>query len=140
MVKKVNILVSISMKNSYSEVFELLKYTDKDDVKQIPTELIETIKNNRNKEYIPNITDASKISIKASNLYLWLYLKYINKDEEEKRQIMQQLQQNQLDLNYIFKSKKKKQEKNMELQVVEIRKNTFQKIIIRIKEFFRIKR
>ena len=140
MVKKVNILVSISMKNSYSEVFELLKYTDKDDVKQIPTELIETIKNNRNKEYIPNITDASKISIKASNLYLWLYLKYINKDEEEKRQIMQQLQQNQLDLNDIFKSKKKKQEKNMELQVVEIRKNTFQKIIIRIKEFFRIKR
>ena len=48
-------MLSIETKNSYSEVFELLKYTNRKDLEKIPIDLIEAIKENRNIDYSPKI-------------------------------------------------------------------------------------
>lgn len=45
--------------NAYSEVYEILKYLDRDEYLKIPTELLDVIENNRNIEYEYNL-DKSK--------------------------------------------------------------------------------
>ena len=46
---------------AFSEVYEILQYLDKDEYKKIPQELIETIKNNRDKDYLYNIDSEKKL-------------------------------------------------------------------------------
>lgn len=48
-------------KIAFSEVYEILQYLDKDEYKKIPQELIETIKNNRDKDYLYNIDSEKKL-------------------------------------------------------------------------------
>ena len=80
----------IQTRNSYSEVFELLKYTDRNDLNKIPMNLLKTIKENRNEQDIPkiNFNDINNsLSKKARSLYMWLYLTYITDSREEKERI-----------------------------------------------------
>lgn len=46
---------------AFSEVYEILQYLEKDEYKKIPSDLIETIKNNRNKKYLYNIDSEKKL-------------------------------------------------------------------------------
>lgn len=90
----------VKNRNMYSEVFELLKNINREDLKNIPIGLLETIKENKNDEYIPNINYNdinSSLSQESRALYIWIYLTYILKDDEEKSQIYEMLQKNEIE-------------------------------------------
>ena len=138
-------MVSIETRNSYSEVFELLKQLKKQDVMKIPVWLLETIKENRNKEYSPkvNLDDIdNSLSRKAKALYIGLYLKYICDDQKEKDDINKILYDNEIEakskvqLNDMFKNRAKAEEKEQHVQLIEYKENIFMKIINKIKNFF----
>ena len=91
----------LNTKNVYSEVFELLKFTNREDLKKVPVNLLETIKENKNNKYVPtiNLNDINtSISSKARSLYIWIYLTYISKDDKEKDEITKVLQANQTEI------------------------------------------
>lgn len=74
----------------YSEVYEILSYMDKVTVMKIPIEILETIKNRRDKNYITNI-DASDIfnknnvSEKTIQYLAWLDVNYWESEQEKLR-------------------------------------------------------
>lgn len=93
-------LKSLQIKNSYSEIFELLKYIDRSDLNKIPMKLLETIKENRNEQYVPNIdiNDISNsLSKEAIALYMWLYLTYMTDSQDEKNVINKFLYLNEIE-------------------------------------------
>ena len=93
-------LKSLQIKNSYSEIFELLKYIDRSDLNKIPMNLLETIKENRNEQYVPNIdiNDISNsLSKEAMALYMWLYLTYMTDSQDEKDVINKFLYLNEIE-------------------------------------------
>lgn len=138
-------MLSIEVKNSYSEVFELLKNVDRKDLEKIPMNLLQTIKNNRNKDYIPQIdfnNIQNTLTKKAISLYVWLYLEYITNDIEEKREINKILYENEIKMqnnlkinNNIFN----KIECIENTQMMIYNENFLKKIINKIKEFFKLK-
>lgn len=94
--------------NVYSEVYEILSYMDKATVMKIPIEILETIKNKRNTEYVSKINpqdifnqnnvDEKTIEILAClDVNFWMdrekkknlelkYLKNIQREEIEKKE------------------------------------------------------
>lgn len=146
-------MLSIETRNSYSEVFELLKYTNRKDLEKIPIDLIEVIKENRNIDYSPkiDINNMQKmLSKKALCLYTWLYLEYINKDIQEKNRINKILYDNEikkqsnLKINNMFEKpsniKANNSEKIENKQIVIYKQTLFQKIINKIKKFLKFER
>ena len=134
---------SLQTKNAYSEIFELMKYIDKNDLNKIPMDILITIKENRNEEYIPKINFENineSLSKKARALYIWLYKTYIVEDKNEKVAINKILYDNEIkknkDISYnIFN---KNNEENQELVVYK--ENFIKKILSKIKEIFRDRR
>ena len=47
--------------NAFTEVYEILQYLDKDEYKKISLDLIETIQNNRNTNYLYTIRSEKKL-------------------------------------------------------------------------------
>lgn len=136
-------MISLQTKNAYSEIFELMKYIDKNDLNKIPMDILITIKENRNEEYIPKINFENineSLSKKARALYIWLYKTYIVEDKNEKVAINKILYDNEIkknkDISYnIFN---KNNEENQELVVYK--ENFIKKILSKIKEIFRDRR
>lgn len=140
-------MISLQTKNSYSEVFELLKYIDRKDLNKIPMNLLETIKENRNENYNPNIdiNDVeNSLSKKAMALYLWLYLTYLEENQEEKDRVYKVLNDNdekvkeKIKINEnIFKKKEYDNNIQEEIELVEYKQNILTKIMNMIKKFFK---
>ena len=85
--------------DSYSEIFELLKFIDRKELDKIPIDLLKKIKNNRNKNYIPSIDINnlnSSLSKDAMAMYIWIYLNYMVDNLEEKNMIYKILYNNGL--------------------------------------------
>ena len=135
-------------RNAYSEVFEALKHTQKKDLMKVPVELVETIKENRNEEYMP-VIDLENIhqsmSKKARELYIWLYLTYMVEDQKQKENIQKLLYNNELKLNSnsdvqdIFEQKEENHPISNQTMMVENKTNIFQKLLDKIKNIFKRK-
>lgn len=140
----------IQTRNSYSEVFELLKYTDRNDLNKIPMNLLKTIKENRNEQYIPkiNFNDINNsLSKKARSLYMWLYLTYITDSREEKERINKILYYNEIEPNIglklnnnMFKKLSDNKETKENNQLVVYEQNIFKRLIDKIIYFLKDRR
>ena len=140
----------IQTRNSYSEVFELLKYTDRNDLNKIPMNLLKTIKENRNEQYIPkiNFNDINNsLSKKARSLYMWLYLTYITDSREEQERINKILYYNEIEPNIglklnnnMFKKLSDNKETKENNQLVVYEQNIFKRLIDKIIYFLKDRR
>lgn len=140
------------VRNSYSEVFELLKFTNREDLQKIPINLLETIKNNRNEEYIPNINlnnIQNSLSKKAVSLYTWLYLEYMA-SSTQKKEINKILYDNEIKKQSNLKinkdifatSQANKQKEKMQYEqstyLISYKQNFFDRLLTKIKAFFKL--
>lgn len=140
----------LQTKNSYSEVFELLKHIDRNDLKKIPMNLLETIKENRNEKYMPdiNFNDINNsLSKKAIALYMWLYLTYITDNIEEKERINKILYNNEIEVksnlrlnDNMFKKMSYDEQTKENNQLIVDKPNLLKRIINKIRYFFKDRR
>lgn len=147
-----------STKEAYAEVFEILKYMDRNIVMKIPLDIIELFSQNKNDNYKSKIDhndifNKNNISKKALNILAWLNINYFS-SIEEKRNLIQLYREN----DYIKEQKKKelynsenifKYKENIvknskkntiteETSIVEYKeKNFLQKIFDKIKYLFK---
>ncbi len=140
--------------NAFAEVYEILKYLDKNEYKKISLDLIETIKNNRNTNYVYTIKSDKKLKeqkmLPETKAILFnIFRDYLSTEEQKQKIKKWQLE----DLRRLEEEKKKKYNtvvffnKNVQDTVVsrigneliEIKEQSlWKKIINRIKSFFRI--
>lgn len=144
-------MLSLQTKNAYSEVFELMKSVDRNDLDKIPMDILISIKENRNEEYVPKIDFENinqSLSKKALALYIGLYKKYIVQDKEEVQAINKILYENEVkkskDAKYDIFNKtnadeinvtEDKIEQNKELVVYE--ESFIKRIINKLKSIFK---
>lgn len=136
-------------RDTYSEVFELLKHINRRELDKIPMEMLQTIKENKNDEYKPNINFENLnnlMSKEAKELYIWLYITYMAESQEEKDRVRKILYENDMKANSNLKLNddifKKKTENKSEIEnnsLVEYKQSFIQKIIKKIKMFFKRK-
>lgn len=140
--------------NAFAEVYEILKYLDKNEYKKISLDLIETIKNYRNTNYVYTIKSDKKLKeqkmLPETKAILFNIFRDFLSTEEQKQKIKKwQLE----DLRRLEEEKKKKYNtvvffnKNVQDTVVsrpgnkliEIKEQSlWKKIINKIKSFFGI--
>ncbi len=143
-------------RNAYKEVYTVLQDLNEEEYNKIPSEIIETIKENSNEEYEFVLNDELELKeqlllpeTKAILFNLFRdYLatpvqkeKIIKMQSEERKKLEEKKKQN-YDSVDIFKTNKQKdvEEKtnNKELQIVQIKKEGFfRKLINKIKLFFK---
>lgn len=139
-------MTSLQIKNSYSEVFELLKHTDRKDLNKIPMNVLEKIKENRNKDYAPqvNYSEINLLSKNARAVYIWLYLTYIADSQEEKNRIYSILYNNETkktgNLKLFDKPSNVEQSKENNQLIVVNKTGIFERIINKIKKFLKNRR
>ena len=139
-----------SIRQAYSEIDEFLELLDEKNRNEIPTKLRQFFKDEKDKEYHKGIT--TNIPIKEQNLHretlvliALLNLQYWCKDETEKERLKQIYSNNEKEyqkelkekynINNIFQSKNKVEEKNIDKQVenlpVEVKKEKWYKKIFK---------
>lgn len=143
-------------RNAYKEVYTVLQDLNEEEYNKIPSEIIETIKENSNEEYEFVLNDELELKeqlllpeTKAILFNLFRdYLatpvqkeKILKMQSEERKKLEEKKKQNYDNVD-IFKTNKQKdvEEKtnNQELQPVQIKKEGFfRKIINKIKLFFK---
>ena len=144
-------ILSTETRNAYSEVYELMKFTDKNDLSKIPIDIFLALKENRNEEYVPKIdfeNISQSLSKKAWALYVGLYRNYMIEDKKELEAINRILYKNEIKKSQntkynVFSQEKvnkeiveeKEIEKNKNLVVYK--ENFLTRIINRIKLLFR---
>ena len=77
-------------KNTYSEVFEVLSYMNKEDVMKIPISILKNIEERRNKDYKSKIVkedlfNFNNISSQTVKVLAWLDINYWMNDEKKKK-------------------------------------------------------
>ena len=95
--------------NVYSEVYEILSYMDKISVMKIPMEILNTIKENRNKKYISKINkkdifNRNNVLPETIKYMAWIDVNYWETKEEKERL-------KKLHIKKIAQEKKEKSEK-----------------------------
>ncbi len=139
-------MISLQTRNVYSEIFELLKHIDKNDLNRVPMDVLIVIKENRNVEYVPNIDFENindSLSKRARAFYVWLYTTYMVQDKAEKDRIKKILYDNEMEKNKnisydIFNKNKEKKNNKKDKELVLYKKESFiKKIINKIKEIFK---
>ena len=108
MIEKKTMNFSDFSSNCYQEVFEVLSNMKKTDVMSIPIELLQTIKNKRNKKFVTRIDrndlfNEKNISIEAMDFLCWLYFNYlIEKKEQNKLLNYYYMPKNEFNYNELF--------------------------------------
>lgn len=150
--------MTISRRNSYVEVLEIIKYMDKIYIDKIPQKLIQFFGENKAKDYEFKYNSALELDKQNLNdntlvLLAILNLNYWCEDEEHKKELIakynenEEKYQNELREKYnpdeIFKKKKEKMEENIQVEetsmVVVQEQKWYQKIFNSIREFFKRK-
>lgn len=143
--------VSLETRNAYSEVFELMKSIDRNDLDKIPMNILKAIRDNRNEEYVPkiNFDNISQSMCKdALELYIWLYKTYMVQDKDEKQAINKILYENEIKQNkgvkYDIFNNTNASEKNItedkkepNKELVVYKESIIQKVIKKLKSIFR---
>ena len=139
--------------NDYEEVYEILSQMDKMTVMKIPIDILNNINEKRNKNYVSNIDkndlfNFNNISENAKNILAWLDVNYwidIERREKLKKKALlivneeEKLKQEKYSYNVFEKSKEKIRDNNRNDDYTSLciskKKNFFQKIIIKLKNF-----
>ncbi|MBR3003170.1 MAG: hypothetical protein IKF38_06445 [Clostridia bacterium] len=144
-------MISLQTRNAYSEVFEVMKSIDRNDLDKIPMDILIAIRDNRNEEYVPKIDFENinqSLSKKALALYIGLYRKYIVQDKEELQAINRVLYENEIKKNkgikYDVFNNTNANEKNItedkkepNNELVVYKESIIQKVINILKSIFR---
>lgn len=145
-----------SRRNAYKEVYIVLQDLNEEDYNKIPSEIIETIKENSNEEYEFVLNDELELKeqlllpeTKAILFNLFRdYLatpvqkeKILKMQSEERKKVEEKKKQNYTNVD-IFKTNKhediEEETNNKEVQLVQIKKEGFfRKLINKIKLFFK---
>ena len=137
--------ITKEMQYSISEVLDILKHTDEEEMEKIPLDVIKELNSNKDETYVPNIDytkplKESKISSKALSMLAYIYKEYLSSDEE-KEEIDKKVYDNQMknaeqySVEKVFEERKAN--RNEFLPVVIVHENIFKKIINQIKKLFR---
>ena len=137
---------------AFSEVYEILQYLEKDEYKKIPSDLIETIKNNRNKKYLYNIDSEKKLKeqqmLPETKAILFnIFRDYLATPEQKAKIIRMQnearqkneLKKQQMYNTDVFANRQKEnfsKPANETMQIVEYKESIFKRILNKIKSFF----
>lgn len=138
---------------AYAEVDAILELLEDEYVNRIPAQVREFFKKEKNKEYILNIRsdiglDGQKIKAETISLLTLLQINYLCDSEEERKEILKELQENdrqkeeELREKYnpdnIFKNRNNKLEKEENVAMVEYKEPSFiRRILDRIKILFK---
>lgn len=140
-------------KNAYTEVYTILQELNEEEYNKIPPEVVETIKVNRNEEYDYELDDELELKeqpiLPETKAILFnLFRDYLATSEQKVKIIKMQneaRQKNELKKQQryntdVFANKQKKeniQQNNEETQIMKYRENILNRIINKIKKFFR---
>lgn len=141
------------LKYSVSEVLDVLKHMDEDDINKIPLDIIKYLNENKDTEYVSTIDftkslQESTLSHKALSILAYIYKEYLC-TPEEKSDFDKILQNNQKefektsnDIN-LFKNRNIKPEnknaiQNNTLPLNTVNESFFRKLINKIKNFFKM--
>lgn len=143
--------MNIVYKQAFSEVLEVLRYTEESIIKKIPSQFIIFLDNNKDDEYIVNI-DFSKtnweddIKLETQAILGLIYRDYVVSPEKKSKLIKEEREEqirieNEIREKYnpdnIFKNKKEASLRENTILPVEIKKESFfKKLICFIKELF----
>lgn len=138
---------------AYAEVDAILELLEDEYVNRIPAQVREFFKKEKNKEYILNIRsdiglDGQKIKAETISLLTLLQINYLCDSEEERKEILKELQENdrlkeeELREKYnpdnIFKNRNNKLEKEENVAMVEYKEPSFiRRTLDRIKILFK---
>lgn len=127
--------------NCYQEVFEVLRNMNKTDVMSIPIEILQIIKNKRNKNFVTRIDkndlfNEKNISSEAMDFLCWLYFNYLIEEKEQNKLInyyytpKREFNYNELFDKNIFQNKSNEEQTN--ITVYNEKKSFIEKIRIYI--------
>ena len=138
--------------NAYTEVYTILQELNEEEYKKIPPEVVEAIKENRNKEYEYELDDELELKeqpmLPETKAILFnLFRDYLATPEQKAKIIRMQnearqkneLKKQQMYNTDIFANKPKKnlaENSNETMQIVEYKESIFKRIINKIKSFF----
>ena len=138
---------------AYAEVDAILELLEDEYVNRIPAQVREFFKKEKNKEYILNIRsdiglDGQKIKAETISLLTLLQINYLCDSEEERKEILKELQENdrlkeeklreKYNPDNIFKNKNNNLEKEENVAMVEYKEPSFiRRILDRIKILFK---
>ena len=138
---------------AYAEVDAILELFEDEYVNRIPAQVREFFKKEKNKEYILNIRsdiglDGQKIKAETISLLTLLQINYLCDSEEERKEILKELQENdrlkeeesreKYNPDNIFKNRNNKLEKEENVAMVEYKEPSFiRRILDRIKILFK---
>ena len=138
---------------AYAEVDAILELLEDEYVNRIPAQVREFFKKEKNKEYILNIRsdiglDGQKIKAETISLLTLLQINYLCDSEEERKEILKELQENdrlkeeesreKYNPDNIFKNRINKLEKEENVAMVEYKEPSFiRRILDRIKILFK---
>ena len=145
-----------NIRKAYSEVCEILNMLEEEYASRVPEKIRSFFEEERDTEYKPTIN--ANIPLEQQNLnretmvvLAMLNLNYWCDSEEEKQELLnifaenekiKKQKQRELEEKYnpdnLFKKKEEKQETNNELSMIEYKEQTFiQKVLSKIKNFFK---
>ena len=92
--------ITKEMQYSISEVLDILKHTDEEEMEKIPLDVIKELNSNKDETYISTIDytkplKESKISSKALSMLAYIYREYLSNDEE-KEELDKKIYDNQM--------------------------------------------
>lgn len=139
--------------DAYTEVYEIIELLDKEEYNKIPSEIIKTIKENRNLEYKFKLDE--KIELKEQQLLpetkailFNMFRDYLSTPEQkeiiikrqaEERKRIEQMKKIEYNSNlFEKKSNINKNEKIENIELIKYKENIFKKILRNIRNFFNL--
>ena len=140
-----------TLKVTYAEVYEILKYMDKKMVMKVPLEILQLFKNNKDNNYISKINkndifNKNNITEDTLRVLSWLNINYWS-DEKKKRELISLYRENDLKYEIALKNRyelskkelfkeKNRSETNLPL-VIEKKKSIFKIIFDIVRRIFK---
>ena len=138
--------------NAYTEVYTILQELNEEEYKKIPPEVVEAIKENRNKEYEYELDDELELKeqpmLPETKAILFnIFRDYLATPEQKAKIIRMQnearqkneLKKQQMYNTNVFVNKLKENQtvnNNETMQIVKYKESIFKKILNKIKSFF----
>ena len=138
--------------NAYTEVYTILQELNEEEYKKIPPEVVEAIKENRNKEYEYELDDELELKeqpmLPETKAILFnIFRDYLATPEQKAKVIRMQnearqkneLKKQQMYNTNVFVNKLKENQtvnNNETMQIVKYKESIFKKILNKIKSFF----
>lgn len=133
-----------SYNNAYTEVCAILECLDEIEYAKIPSEIIEAMQSNRNKDYSYEVEDVElryqKMSPETKAILFNLFRDYLATSEQKEKIIKMQTEErkkHEIEKQKIYnKNIFEDRQHEKQNQVIRYEKNIFKKIINKVREFF----